>query len=569
MALTEIQRNVLGSVVERFVNFKTSTERIALVREFEDPDAIDQLHRWQLLKTFDVTNYLPTALSFHYCGHPELEALAKRGAEVLVEVFRNMYLRGKIDFTPEGLREAAAKIDKHADEQMIRLGLYVSPDLRLLSGWTGGNPQQPDISPTEIYEGIVKLKKIDTIWDNYIHERIPWPVQDSMGGIVPRHSMFTAQSQEGELMKYEEPSANQGLLVLISHSSKDKVLAEALIDLLRSGLGLLPSQIRCSSVDGYRLPAGVDTHDQLRKEIKSVKVLIGLLTPNSLSSTYVLFELGARWGAGLFMIPLLAATRPEEMRGPHGVLNALTCETEGQLIQLVEDAGKELLIKPQSASSYLKQLGVVKALADSISVSSRRALNVTPQQPSLASQYEAKPRKPNLIFLHTHSARLRFDNYEGEGFYESENSQDPYGVVACFRNEPSPIERVIDVNNVRAQVIYRNSNGVEIGRGIPRACWEGHKYDLIDFPVGQSHCAILMMVFNDGRLLVPWKERSQSADSWMGGDTITTRDLKFSRDTVATIELRLIGDNNEMLLPALNFDFSTTDGKPSATLKQQ
>lgn len=86
----------------------------------------------------------------------------------------------------------------------------------------------------------------------------------------------------------------ESILVLISHSSKDAPLAEALINLLRSGLGLLASQIRCSSVDGYRLPAGVNTGDKLRNEIKSAKVLIGLLTPNSLTSTYVLFELGAR-----------------------------------------------------------------------------------------------------------------------------------------------------------------------------------------------------------------------------------------------------------------------------------
>jgi hypothetical protein len=72
----------------------------------------------------------------------------------------------------------------------------------------------------------------------------------------------------------------ESILVLISHSSKDAPLAEALINLLRSGLGLLASQIRCSSVDGYRLPAGVNTGDKLRKEIRSAKVLIGLLTPN-------------------------------------------------------------------------------------------------------------------------------------------------------------------------------------------------------------------------------------------------------------------------------------------------
>jgi len=68
MSLTVVQQSILKMVFERFVNSKQATERILMVREFEDPDAIDQLNEWHLLKTFDNTNYLPTALSFHYCG---------------------------------------------------------------------------------------------------------------------------------------------------------------------------------------------------------------------------------------------------------------------------------------------------------------------------------------------------------------------------------------------------------------------------------------------------------------------------------------------------------------------
>src|SRR5882762_7944053 len=221
MALSEIEKNILNRVVERFVTLRLSTERIALVREFEDPDAIDELHKWQLLKTLDNANYLPTALSFHHCGDAELEAYAQRGMEVLATVFRSMYLRGKVDFTPEGIQEAAAKVDKHADERMIRLGLYVAPDFGLLSGYAGGNSQQPDITPTSISERVVKLKNIDMLWDNYMRERIPWQERDSMGGIVPRHLMFMAHDDEEELMKHEESSTNQGISVFISHSSKD------------------------------------------------------------------------------------------------------------------------------------------------------------------------------------------------------------------------------------------------------------------------------------------------------------------------------------------------------------
>jgi hypothetical protein len=195
-------------------------------------------------------------------------------------------------------------------------------------------------------------------------------------------------------------AANSSIQVLISHSSKDAALAQALIELLRSGLGLLATQIRCSSVDGYRLPAGVNTSDQLRKDIKTAKVLIGLLTPNSLSSTYVLFELGARWGAGLFMIPLLAGTTAEEMRGPHAVLNALSCETEGQLIQLVEDVGKELNANVQSVAAYLNQLNAVNALAKSLHASptqSARYVGVSVPQPEFKLSVAAEGLPPSQM----------------------------------------------------------------------------------------------------------------------------------------------------------------------------
>jgi predicted nucleotide-binding protein len=176
---------------------------------------------------------------------------------------------------------------------------------------------------------------------------------------------------------------------------------------------------------------------------------------------------------------------------------------------------------------------------------------------------------PNIVFLNTDTVRLRFEGYQGEGFYRSDSPNDPFGVIACFRNEPSSTRRVIDANDVRAQIIYKDGDGKEIGNGVPRACWVGHKLDLIDFPLGQANCAVLMMLFNDGKLLVPWKERARSYD-WMGGggDIVRTRDTEFSKDAVKTIEIRLIGHENESLLPPLTFDFAVIEGRPDATIKR-
>jgi hypothetical protein len=147
-------------------------------------------------------------------------------------------------------------------------------------------------------------------------------------------------------------------LVLISHSSKDVELASALVEFLRSGL--LINRIRCSSVDGFRLPAGVQTDSQLRAEVNSTNVLIGLITPNSLASAYVMFELGARWGAGSFMIPLLAGVTPDEIRGPLRGLNALCANNDSQLHQLLSDAAKVLAIPVQNPASYVGQLSAVR-----------------------------------------------------------------------------------------------------------------------------------------------------------------------------------------------------------------
>lgn len=160
------------------------------------------------------------------------------------------------------------------------------------------------------------------------------------------------------------------LQIFVSHSSKDRALAEALTDLLKSALPLPANQIRCSSVEGHRLPVGVDTQSKLRAEVNAAKVVIGLVTPSSLASSYVMFELGARWGAGLFLAPLLAGVSPSGLSGPLSLLNALLASDETQLHQLLDDIAKELKLPLQSTSSYLKHVSAVKRLADSVLVSS-------------------------------------------------------------------------------------------------------------------------------------------------------------------------------------------------------
>jgi len=95
-------------------------------------------------------------------------------------------------------------------------------------------------------------------------------------------------------------------------------MAAALIDFLRVTIPGL-NRIRCTSVSGYGLPAGAHVDSQLQKEVGEAATLIALMTGVSVESAYVLFEVGARWGAGRHCVPLLAAgASPKVLRGPLG-----------------------------------------------------------------------------------------------------------------------------------------------------------------------------------------------------------------------------------------------------------
>lgn len=157
-----------------------------------------------------------------------------------------------------------------------------------------------------------------------------------------------------------QQQAESDLEIFISHSAADSDLAEALIELIRAALEVPQSRIRCTSVDGYRLPGGVSTDEELQREVRSARVLIALLTPTSLKSPYVLFELGARWGAGLRLIPVLGkGISPGDLRMPLSALNALTCASGPQIHQLVADCGAAIgrkLNPPAGYDKYLRRL---------------------------------------------------------------------------------------------------------------------------------------------------------------------------------------------------------------------
>lgn len=194
--------------------------------------------------------------------------------------------------------------------------------------------------------------------------------------------------------------SDKGLIQLfISHSGKDAIVAERLIELLKGGLNLPASAIRCTGVDGYRLPGGASTDDQLRTEALTSATFIGLVSANSLRSMYVAFELGARWGANKHLLPVLAPGVPASvLEGPLAGLNALSCDSPSQLHQLVQDLAKKLGVEPTSPAAYDRYVD--------------RILQLPPCKPR-ADWPDAKPSASDLNEIENEIMKIMPNNARG------------------------------------------------------------------------------------------------------------------------------------------------------------
>ena len=158
--------------------------------------------------------------------------------------------------------------------------------------------------------------------------------------------------------EHKQPD-RQPIKVFISHATADEPLAAVLVDLLQSALALPAAAIRCTSVTGYCLRGGTDVDEQLRREVGDANAFIGIISYQSLRSPYVLFELGARWGATRHLIPVLApGLGPDVLIGPLSGLHALKTDRDG-LTQLVEDLGSQLDLDQTAPTTYQRQINRV------------------------------------------------------------------------------------------------------------------------------------------------------------------------------------------------------------------
>jgi hypothetical protein len=132
------------------------------------------------------------------------------------------------------------------------------------------------------------------------------------------------------------------LRIFISHAGADAALAKALIDLIEAGLEVPTGSIRCTSVPGYKLDGGDDAPEVLRENLKVCSVVLGMLTKKSISSSYVLMELGAAWAFKKRAIPLIGPGATfDSLPGPFKDIHALKMDHDADMSGLVKTLARE------------------------------------------------------------------------------------------------------------------------------------------------------------------------------------------------------------------------------------
>jgi hypothetical protein len=90
MSLTAVEREIVATVVHRFLSTREPTAQIFLVKRFKDPDVIDRLAP-VILKNPDGERLWPGVLAFEYCGDTEALRLGRRAVEIVTHVLQNLF----------------------------------------------------------------------------------------------------------------------------------------------------------------------------------------------------------------------------------------------------------------------------------------------------------------------------------------------------------------------------------------------------------------------------------------------------------------------------------------------
>ena len=169
--LTDRERKIVKTVVDRFLNLNEGTSQKALEVQYQDPDAVARLSRYSLIThPLSDQKLFPTSLGFQLCGDTAQINQVRSALEIVLHTLRNLFEVeiDKQDFTFADIETHARKLYDSATEESLRLGLYLATEFPVFSNYSGAVSK---IERVGISNQILKIKDIGTVWDRHIRSR--------------------------------------------------------------------------------------------------------------------------------------------------------------------------------------------------------------------------------------------------------------------------------------------------------------------------------------------------------------------------------------------------------------
>lgn len=135
--------------------------------------------------------------------------------------------------------------------------------------------------------------------------------------------------------------------LFISHSHKDSEIADKLIRLIEGCMKVKDDSIRCTSVEGYGLKTGTSPNVQLLNELKNSRVVVGIISPNSIRDAWPLSEMACAWGLDRQPICfLIGGLTHKDVEGPlSGTINTIASDRKS-VVQFLGTVREALNVEP-------------------------------------------------------------------------------------------------------------------------------------------------------------------------------------------------------------------------------
>jgi hypothetical protein len=186
----QLQARMLTFVVREFLDKRRATPRRELILAFETENVSEtlcNLTNHNLLRRKDNISpeqYLPAAAAFQFCDDDTVRAHARKAATEILYTMRRMFKANPSErwYTFEDLLQEVRvrELRPALDEPTIKLGLYLTQDLNVLSARQMNPPDDTEVVKFQIGEGIITTyKNLEAAWDTLIGWYTAAPVEPS------------------------------------------------------------------------------------------------------------------------------------------------------------------------------------------------------------------------------------------------------------------------------------------------------------------------------------------------------------------------------------------------------